>query len=177
MNEEKIWENQLLESGDPLVIWRDRVPSLRSGSQKASEQPFLALQVTERSDVGQREGKAVLVLIAHRAERKSPVFKADATTVPVVGRLRGGVLQQIKLTVKTGIARDAPSSLGRVAVAKLRPHLVKQRQFTGGLIEDVRNADREVHAGSGGIGYPYQRYAEKCLAGADEVIAEVKSGI
>src|SRR5690349_7689211 len=53
------------------------------------EQSRLALQVSERSDVGQGECESILVFIAHCSQREAAILEAESTAVPVVCRLCG----------------------------------------------------------------------------------------
>ena len=68
---------------------------------RGSEQSFLPSQVSKCPNVGQTEGKAELILVAHGPQGEPPIFKAHATAIPVVGGLNRSVLQEALIRVKT----------------------------------------------------------------------------
>src|SRR5207245_8582159 len=59
------------------------------------ENPFLAAQIAERSDVREDQGHAELVFRAHLAERDAAVFERDAAAAAVVADLHKLVLQGV----------------------------------------------------------------------------------
>ena len=66
----------------------------KSEQHSASKQPFLLLQVPEGSDIGEREGNAVLVFVAHRAKCKAPELEADAAAIVVIAHLKRAELHE-----------------------------------------------------------------------------------
>src|SRR6267378_1186562 len=98
-------------------------------SRAALEQSFLPLQVAKRPDVGEGKSKSILVFIADdRAQRKTPVFKTYAATIPVVGCLCGGILHQVELAIKSHVGCGAPAFLAGTAVTEKRAELVENRR-------------------------------------------------
>src|SRR6478752_3873424 len=157
------------------------VPSpLRFGTEnldrEKSEQPLLAFQIAEGADIGQGKGEAVLVFIADGAEGEAAVFEAEPAAGPVIGGLGGGVLEQVEFAVEADVGGGAPAALGGAAVAELSADLVKKRRHAGGLVEDVRNADRQGDAGNG-IDDDLAGHLQIGVAGAHEEVAEMEAGI
>lgn len=75
-------------------------------------QPLLPSQIAERADIGQREAEPILVLVAHRSQRKAAVLQAQPAAIPVVAGLGGCELQIPWLASKPKVA------------AALRPRLL-----------------------------------------------------
>src|SRR2546425_286924 len=67
----------------------------RPESRGTLENPFLAAQIAERSDVREDQRHAELVFRAHLAERDAAVFERDAAAAAVVADLHKLVLQGV----------------------------------------------------------------------------------
>jgi hypothetical protein len=74
------------------------------------------LQVTGGAHSGQGEVEAVLILIAHGAQRQPAVFHREPTAVPVLGRLDAPILQGILDKVVARIDAGAKPALGRISI-------------------------------------------------------------
>ena len=96
------------------------------------EQSFRTTQVTQCPQIGQSKREAVLVLIAHRPERKAAKLHAHAAAIPVVGSLDGRVLQEIQICIESYISRGAESRLVGVPITEQETE----------LIEALRRGDR-----------------------------------
>ena len=72
-----------------------------------SKESFLAFQIPKRTDVRQREGKSILVLIPHGAQGKSPVFETETAAIPVVRCLCRSILDKAESRVEAQIGSRA----------------------------------------------------------------------
>jgi hypothetical protein len=66
-----------------------------------------------------------LVLVAHRAQVKAAEFQIKSATIPVVGGLHRGVLQEVQIGIEADVRGGAESLLAGVAVAEQEPELVE----------------------------------------------------
>src|SRR5579864_120675 len=117
---------------------------------RTSIQSFLPPQVSERSDIRQREGEAKEIFIAHIGDRVAPVLQRDAAAIPVVGGLRGGELQLLEFLVKTEAARGTESSPVQSAIPQRHSKLLKLARDLARRTR-CRIASPEVQVGSRGI--------------------------
>src|SRR5271163_3291514 len=88
-------------------------------------QPFLPLEITERTNVRQRKRVAIFILVAHRSQRKAPVFHGQAATVPVVTRLHRRILQQSQVRVNTEAGGGTQSAFVELSIAQQYAKLVE----------------------------------------------------
>jgi len=90
-----------------------------------SKQPLRPPQIPERSQVGQREGEAILIFVAHRAQRKAAEFDIKTATIPVVGGLHCGVLDEAQVRIDAEVGSGAESLLAGMAIAQQEAELVE----------------------------------------------------
>src|SRR5882762_3241960 len=86
---------------------------------------LLPSEVAEGSHICQRKRETILILVAHRSQRKAPVFQAQAATVPVVTGLRRRILQRTMVRVKAEAAGGTEAPLVELTVAKQHAQLVE----------------------------------------------------
>ena len=104
------------------------LPPLHERDARAyiSEQLFLAAEISERADVGQREIEAELVFVADRSQGKAAVFDAQAAAVPVVGGLHRRILQKAQIGVEAQVGRSTESTLVGLPVAEQHTELIER---------------------------------------------------
>src|SRR5208283_5693046 len=81
-------------------------------------QPFLPPEVSERSDVRQREGEAEEIFVAHVGDGVAAIFEGHAAAIPVIGGLCGGELKLFDFRVKAKAAGGAEPGTGESAIAE-----------------------------------------------------------
>ena len=86
---------------------------------------LLAFEVSKGGYIGQREGETELIFVSDQAQGEAAIFDAEAAAIPVVGGLRGGVLEESLVEVEAEAARAAEAALLRLAVAEQDAELVK----------------------------------------------------
>src|SRR5262249_1816334 len=122
------------------------------------KESFLTSQVSGGANVGQGKGEAERILIAHGAERKSPILKAGATAIPVVCRLRGGILDKIEGRIKANVNGRTQAAFGGAAITGQNTELVE-------LVRTRNGIRSEYFSGN----------AQKSVAPAQKKITKVKS--
>src|SRR5215470_7600467 len=90
-----------------------------------SKESFLTSQVSKGANVRQGKGEAIRILIAHGAERKSPILKAGPAAIPVVCRLGGGILHKIESRIKAYVDGRTQAAFTRTAIAGQSTELIK----------------------------------------------------
>src|ERR1700733_7453387 len=102
-----------------------RSSSFAPGTEfRSSENLFLPAQIPSRTKIGDEQHNPVLVLAAHRAERKLPVFEPDAAARAVVGNLRHLILEVVLRQIVADTNRSIPSGAIHLAVPDQRLYLV-----------------------------------------------------
>src|SRR5258708_36886930 len=102
--------------------WPGRTPGCSKISLK---QPLCPSQVSESTNVGQREGKAELIFVAYRSQSEAAVFDVHSAAVPVVGQLPRTVLDLVQVCIKTQIYRAAESPFVGAAITEDSAELIK----------------------------------------------------
>ena len=91
-----------------------RLPEL----SRRLEQSFCPPEISQRPEIGQCEGEAILILIPHFAQGEAAEFKADSTTIPVIRSLRCRVLHKSQLGIESYIGGNAETPFTRVPITQ-----------------------------------------------------------
>src|ERR1700733_844025 len=87
-------------------------------------QPLLPLKIAKRSYIRQSKSEAILILVAHRSQRKAPVFQAQPATIPGITRLHRRKLQRPQICVETKAGSGAQAGLVELSVTQQHAKLM-----------------------------------------------------
>src|SRR5438552_825683 len=129
--------------------------SLRSyRGASALVEALLLAEVAEGADVGEAEAEAELVFVADGAEGEAAVFEGGAATVPVVGGLDSGVLQEVEVGVEAEARGATEAEFVGVAVSKQDAELVEILLYGTFAGQAGQGLDKGVAASDGEIPVP-----------------------
>lgn len=100
---------------------------------QSSVQAFLSPQVSERTDVGQSEGEAEKIFIAHIGNGVAAVLEGNAATIPVISGLAAGELQLPEFGIKANAASRTESPARKAAVTQRNAKLLKLARDLAGV--------------------------------------------
>src|ERR1700683_1905281 len=87
-------------------------------------QPLLPLKIAKRSYIRQSKSEAILILVAHRSERKAPVFQAQPATIPGITCLHRRKLQRSQICIETKAGSGAQARLVELSVTQQHAKLM-----------------------------------------------------